>query len=226
MVIDHIDLIWSHHAVGLMFFLGRTTFPLFCYAAAVAVMKAHARPADETKKIIRRYIVRLLALAAVTEPFYLFAMRENVANVIFTLTAGIFFADLSYRAKPWQMYLLYTVAILSMLWVLPLEFGLAGVFVPAAVLQVMNGNKRALPFLPALLMVMNAGGIHTLFHANPVVWEYAGVTGLFCIILPWLVLDVARKMSQKKRFLPKYALHAFYPGHMVILRLIWMAMHR
>ncbi len=226
MVIDHIDAIWSHHALGKMFFVGRATFPLFCYAVAIAVVKAHARSADETKKTIRRYIARLLVLAVVAEPFYLFALHEYRANVIFTLTAGIFFADLSYRIKPWQMYALYTIAIVSMLWALPMEFGLAGVVVPAAVLQVMHGNKRALPFLLVLLMVMNAGGIHLLFHASPAAWEYAVVTGLFCIILPWLVLDVARKMPQKKRFLPKYALHVFYPGHMVILRLIWMAMHR
>ncbi|MBU6474357.1 MAG: hypothetical protein KGQ70_00190 [Alphaproteobacteria bacterium] len=225
MVIDHIDAIWFHHALGIMMYLGRATFPLFCYAVAMAVIKAHALPPEETKKAIRRYLVRLLVLALVTQPFYLFALRENIANVIFTLAGGIFFADLSTRARPWQMYLIYAAAILSMLWVLPIEFGLAGVVLPAAFLQALRGNKGAWPFLIVLLLVANAGGIFDVRHANPLIWAYIGATGLFSIVLPWLVLDAARHMRQGKRFLPKYALHVFYPGHMVALRLIWMAFH-
>ena len=148
----------------------------------------------------------------------------TAVNVIFTLVAGVVFAALSYRAKLWQMYALYVLALVSMLWVLPVEFGLAGMMLPSAIVLVQRGHKSAWPFLILLVFFINAGGmlVGIRAHAGAEAWTFVALNGLFSSILPWLVVDMARRLPQKGRFLPKYALHVFYPAHLVILKLLGM----
>ena len=227
MIVDHINTIWLHHSVILMEFIGRGTFPLFCYAVAVAMLRAKetSLPLPDRRKIIKRYLGRLLALAVLSQPFYFFAIGGETVNVIFTLALGVVFAALSFRVKLWQMYLLYVASLFSMLWIIPVEFGLAGIMLPSAIVLVLRGHKSAWPFLILLLLFINAGGILTELQKNPplFVWIYPALNGVFSIVLPWLVVDTARYMRQTDRFLPKYALHIFYPGHLFILKLLGMA---
>lgn len=242
MIIDHINTIWLHQSVMLMELVGRGTFPLFCYAMAVAVLKVKDGPLphDKKKKAIRRYLLRLFILAVVSQPFYFFAVGDNNVNVIFTLAVGVVFAALSFRVKLWQMYALYVLALVSMLWDLPVEFGLAGMMLPSAIMLVQRGNKSAWLFLILLLFFINAGGFlgGLRAHAGAAVWAYVALNGLCAIILPWLVVDMARRLPQPSRsdsdknsdagtasgrFLPKYALYVFYPAHLAILKLLGMA---
>lgn len=214
MVIDHINLLWFDHAVLPMFLIGRGTFPLFCYAVAVAVMKAG--PAGP-----RRYAGRLLLAAVVAQPFYYFSVGGGMANVIFTLAAGSLLAGLSGRLRPWQMYAIYSIALASMMWKLPLEFGLAGVALPSALLLALRGQKSVYPFLLLLLFFVNMGGFLEALIQGPVLSFAATfiIVGLAAAFLPLMVLDAARYMKQAGRLLPKYALHVFYPGHLVLLKI-------
>jgi hypothetical protein len=227
MVIDHIDEMWLHRSTMLLGLIGRATFPLFCYAIAMALFKIQngSLSPEEKRKTVRQYLTRLLVLAVASQPFYFFSLGEMQANVIFTLALGVIFADLSYRLKIWQTCAVCALAIFSMLWILPLEFGLAGVMVPSAILLVMRGEKGAWIMLVLLLMLINAGGLLSAFthHAPFIGWAHLAVIGFCCMLLPWAVLDAARFMRQTGRLLPKYALYVFYPGHLVILRLLAMA---
>jgi len=230
MVIDHTNEICLQHSRLLMEIAGRGTFPLFCYAVAMAILKIRQRdvPLAERKMKMRQYLMRLFVGALIAQPFYYFAFSGDAAgndtvNVIFTLALGAVFAVVSFRAQLWQMYALYIAAAISMLWFVPLEFGLAGVMVPSALVLAMRGNKSAYPFLILLLVMMNAAGILPAIqshHASIDSWVVAGLNGLASIILPWLVLDLARALPQTGRWLPKYALYVFYPAHLVILKLI------
>jgi hypothetical protein len=237
MVIDHINGICLHDSQILMEFIGRGTFPLFCYAVAMAVFKNNTAPfpregggPESVKNWVPafagtrngRYLLRLFIFALVSQPFYFFAWHDATVNVIFTLALGLVFAILSFRAKAWQMYTLYALALASMLWTLPLEFGLAGVMLPSAILLVLRGQKGIWPFLILLLMFMNAGGILEGLrqHAGLLVWVSIVFNGLFSIFLPWGVLDMAGRLPQTGRFLSKYALYVFYPAHLVILKLL------
>ena len=227
MIIDHINTLWLHDTVPLMMFIGRGTFPLFCYAVAIAILKVNdgSLPVEEKKKAIKRYLIRLFILAVVAQPFYFFAVRDGTLNVIFTLALGVIFADLSFRIKLWQMYTLYIVSIFSMLWILPLGFGLTGVMLPSAIVLVLRGQRSVWLFLILLLLFINAGGILVELQKGPPLsaWAYPLINGLSSIALPWFVLDAARNMRQSGRFLPKYALHVFYPAHLAILKLLGLA---
>jgi hypothetical protein len=224
MVIDHMNAIWFDDSSAVMEFIGRGTFPLFCYAMAMALLKIKEGPLplEERKKAVRRYLKRLFIFALVTQPFYFYALGGDTVNVIFTLALGVVFAALSFRVRPWHMYLLYAAAMLSMLWVLPIEFGLTGVMLPSAIVLAMRGEKGARPFLFLLLMMINAGGLleGLHLHGGLVIWSFVALNGLFSAFLPWAVLNVARKLAQRGRFLPKYALYIFYPAHMTLLKLL------
>ncbi len=218
MVIDHINLIWFDHEFFPMLLIGRATFPLFCYAVAAAMLRVKAG-------FPRRYMVRMLFLAIVTQPLYQFAANDVAGNVIFTLAVGGLLAAFTSRLKLWQMYILYTGAIISMLWLIPLEFGLAGVMLPSAIVLAQRGHKGVYPFLLLLMLSINAGGILDWLEnsVSSVNWLSYVLVCLSGIFLPLMVLDIARHLPQTGRLLPKYALHVFYPAHLVILKIIAMA---
>ena len=118
------------------------------------------------------------------------------------------------------MYVLYTGAIASTLWAVPLQFGLPGVMLPSAILLVQRGHKSAYAFLLLLLLFINAGGmpdntLHTLTVAPMLFYTWICLAAIF---IPLLVLDAARHMPQTGRLLPKYALHIFYPAHLLLLK--------
>lgn len=224
MVIDHVNVLLAGHQYFLMTLIGRGTFPLFCYAVAAAILKIVQRPGavGEHKKAVRRYVLRLLLLALLTQPVYAWAVDPYVMNVIVTLALGALFT--AYAAwRPFRhMVFLYGVALVSMLWIVPVEFGLAGVMLPSAILLVRKGEARAWPFLVLLLLFINLGGLREILHdgLTTAEWLMPLLNGVFAIALPWAVLDMARNMRQDGRLLSKYALHVFYPGHLLLLKLI------
>jgi hypothetical protein len=103
----------------------------------------------------------------------------------------------------------------------PFEFGLVGVMLPSAIVLALRGQKSVYPFLLALLFFINAGDmLEPLRHGvNLNVWLAMFLIGVASTVLPLLVLDAAKNFKQDGRLLPKYALHIFYPAHLVILKL-------
>jgi hypothetical protein len=218
MVVDHIDAIWFSRAYFSMFLIGRTTFPLFCYAVAVAVTKKEAFP--------KQYVLRMLILAVATQPVFFFAVGIE-GNVIFTLAAGAAFAAFSRALKLWQIYACYAVSVVSMHFPFPVEYGLAGIMLPSAALLVWRGEKSAYAFLLLLLFATNSNGVlDAVRTADGRATMLFVMTGLATTFLPFFVLDFAKGMPQTGRLLPKYALHVFYPGHLAALKLIALALFK
>lgn len=218
MVIDHMNHIWFDYKYFSMIMIGRGTFPLFCYAMAMAILKAKT-------DMPLHYIKRLLILALVTQPFYYFSVSTEIGSVICTLALGSLLAVLMSRLKLWQIYLIYIPFIFGALWNFPVEFGLPGVALPSAFVLALRGHKSAYPFMLLFLLLMNPAGQYDILggeYPGPNVLVYYGLLGLACIILPWLVIDLARNFRQAGRLLPKYALHVFYPAHLFILKITGM----
>lgn len=224
MVIDHINLIWFNGDVPGMFMLGRATFPLFCYALAVAFLKAGPEKAPDYA--LRKYMPRLLALAIVSEAVSLLTRDTGLLNVIFTLALAAGVAGYSYRLKDWHLILLTLLALVMddqcTIWlgehhVLP-EFGIAGIMLPAAVMMYMQGRKGGLACMLALIAVMNIpaiGGI--IATANPAAMAYIGLIWFSSTVLPWWVIKWSQRLPNEGRLLHKYALHIFYPGHLLAI---------
>lgn len=224
MVIDHVNLIWLGGAEHGMFLVGRATFPLFCYALAVAFLKAG--PEKAPGYALRKYMPRLLALAVVSEVVSLITRDTGLLNVIFTLALASGMAGLSYRLKDWQLVALCLLAVLLdeqyALWLgarhlLP-EFGMSGIMLPAAIMMYMQGRKGGMLCILALVSIMNISSLVEVFtHLSAQVMSYVGLIWFSSTVLPWWVVHWAQRMSNEGRLLQKYALHIFYPGHLLAL---------
>lgn len=216
MVVDHVNSIWLHSASTSMYLVGRATFPLFCFAVAAAVLRA---PADR----MPRYIGRLLLFALVAEPFSQLARDIGQVNILFTLAAGALFASLLPRLKSWQVYLCYAGAFLSMLLPSGLEYGLAGVVLPAAFLQALQGRRSSYIILPLLLFSANLGGFAGMFAAATDITAFAALvfaTALASTVIPLFVMEAGSYFPRDGRYLPKYFLHVFYPAQFLVLWLV------
>jgi len=222
MVVDHIDYTLLDRTQLWMFVLGRAVFPLFCFAVATAVFKAG--PEKGPHYGVMKYAPRLLLLALVTEPISRYARDIDVLNVLFTLSAGAALAGLSWRIRDaWLYALLPLAAVLQLFLPSVMEFDLAGAALPAAFLMALRGRKYALPLLLLLLCTVNAANqAHDIFSAvtsaRTLTVLIAAATG--AVFIPAFILDVAKNLPRDGRFLSKYALHVFYPGHLLLIHLV------
>lgn len=218
MVTDHIDHIFFNYDILEMQLIGRGTFPLFCFAAAASIYRA-------TPEKAKNQCLKLLFLAVLSEPISVLVrgplVSDMPANVIFTLAIGSAMALFMPTIKPLFRHLIFAGAVASVWIGETVEFGLMGVMLIPALLQVMRGDKTALPWVFLLLLTINAGGLGDMPTPLPRGWWVPPL--LFAIAataLPALVLDLSRTIKSQKRLLSRYALHVFYPGHLALLGLL------
>lgn len=217
MVIDHMNFFWFKDQVYEMMLLGRAVFPLFCYAVVMAMLRAPRKT--------QHYLYSLLMLGLLSEPFVQLTRPDSPLNVIFTLALGVFVADIARKAKDWQLTLGFAAcAIATVVLKIPLEFGLSGVALPAAMMLVIQGRLRFVPLLLLLLFTMNVGGVSASMKDTPelnllapdVLFTMFSV-GLGASLLPYMLLMAVRDLPQTGRWLSKYSLHFFYPLHQLLL---------
>lgn len=217
MVIDHINGMLLGSSRLDMMLIGRATFPLFCYALAMALFKA----GDDKgfTYALRRYAPRLLVFAVLTEPVARFSRDiGDIYNVMFTLAFGAVMAGLSLRMKDWQIVVLCAAAIALMYFPPLFEFSAVGVMMPAVFLMALRGRALAIVCLPLLLTFSNFGNFGELFvNFSAIKIAVLVLTALACIVPPVLLIRHAASMPQTGRYLPKYFLHIFYPAHMLAI---------
>lgn len=212
MILDHFNHILLAGSSTVMFLLGRGAFPLFCYAAARAVMRAPEKTP--------RYALVLAIMGGLAQPFYFFSFGQMTGNVLFTLAAGGMIALWSEKMPRRYLYAFFIFAIVSMYGPSIAEFGLVGAALPAAMLLWMRGEKAAFAFAAIFIFLMNMGGLGEATEKNTLseLFLTASVTGLSAFFLFWLTLHSAAAIKGTGRLLPRYFLHIFYPVHMTALK--------
>ena len=217
MVIDHIHY-YLLDRVGevWMFYAGRGAFPLFCYALASAVIRSK-------REAPFSHVTKLLILAFSVEPISQLTRDVNCLNVIFTLAIGCAFAGIIERLKDWQIALAVFIATLSTMGPNMIEFGLLGVLLPSAMLLAIKGRRHAWPLLVFLLFTVNFSHLSKKLieeDVRNIVIAYT-IIGIFTICVFFFTLRIcADSKTKSERYLPKYALHIFYPLHLILLFII------
>ena len=218
MVIDHIDHLWLQREVHMFFFIGRATFPLFCYGVATALIRA------ESEEKVFRYVKIMIVLALISEPISEFVRQQSLMNVIFTLAAGAVFATMAEKMKSAHVMLCYAAAMaVSLCMALPIEFGLTGVVLPSAFLMVLRGRKGFGIWLFLLLLTVNQTGfVAQAMDLAPgtgmgAMLTVFFMTGAATCIFPVLFMEVGKCLDQTQRYLSRYFLHVFYPVHLAVL---------
>lgn len=212
MVGDHVNTILLDGQAVWLWRLGRIAFPLFCLVMAIHL----ARGADPG-----RYVLALLVVAVPTQPVYAaaFPYGTTEGSILFTLVAGAALASYLMRAGHPARHATFAFG-LSVVFLLPdlaktaVDFGLAGILLPASFLLTLLRPRLYAAWLAATVIGLNWHGWHPRGEA-PVAAALldgatiaAGLSAIFGSVL-WA--------RSRPRFLPAYALQAFYPAHLVVL---------
>lgn len=97
------------------------------------------------------------------------------------------------------------------------EFGIDGVLFPAAILLVLAGHREHIVWLSALVIGQNWYG--EISPGEPWVLD-ALIDAAYASIGSLAILSIALLLRNHDRFLPRYALHIFYPGHLAVLAVL------
>lgn len=215
MVVDHVDDIIFDRAMPHLMLVGRTVFPLFCFATAAYAMRAGVEN-------IPRYAVKIAVLAVFVQPVSYLTRDYADANILFTLAIGAVLIAFMAQASHRMRCIAFIFALLSVLFPDAWEYGIVGAFVPAAMYLVMKEGDRYIPWLIFLLAFTNFGGLVFDFLAVMSVMKMINIllVAAATILFPLMVVLMCRQIPGEERKMPKYFLHVFYPAHLIIIALI------
>ena len=209
---DHVNTVLLDSEQREFWHLGRIAFPLFCYVTACHLL----RGADA-----RRYLIVLLVLAVATQPIFALTFNNQLGSILFTLAGGAALALWMRRIPVWAQHLIFLIGV-AIAFTLPLEarsgvdFGVPGMLLPAAMLLALS-RPAHLVWLAVLLFTINA---YALRPPGEPGWQGALVDGACAMLGSMAVIGVASLFRGRPRFLPRYALQLFYPGHLAALAAI------
>ena len=206
MIVDHVNTVLLKYAVFDLWYVGRLAFPLFCFGL---VCNLH-RGAN-----VVVYVRTLLLFGIAAQPIYGATLGDD-GNILFTLALGVALAA-ALRGRPALLkHAVFAAGIAAILtpWLKArsgVDFGMAGVLFPAALLLLLEGGRLHAVWVLCLLLTLNAHPPAGLFGTQTLVALLAAGPGSLAVLALALVLE------GRARFLPRYALHFFYPGHLLIL---------
>lgn len=188
---------------------GEGLFRYFCWASAAAICRAQGDRAVFRQSMLLLVFALLSELASqVARPEY------TVLNVLFTLSLGVALAPAVLRLRAAPRALIYALAAAFMGLAGAFEFGLAGALLPLAIAGAVMGSRLD---MAAALLLAALGNFRGYWGGWPPPATTAGIM-LAATVWPLFVLWLAGQMAQgAQRLLPRYALHVFYPAHMLVL---------
>lgn len=193
MLADHMGLVLFPDQIWLRW-LGRLAFPIFAFQTAEGYR--HTRN-------FRRYCLRLAVFALISEiPFDLMAFGTlfypGHQNVMFTLLLGLLACRFYDRGSGWAIALTVTAAAL-----LCTDYGAIGVMT-VLLFHAFRGQR-----LPQLLFLFLLNGFGFSFLS---LQTFA--------VLAWVPICLYRGERGRSGKWLQYGSYAFYPLHMLILRLL------
>lgn len=197
MLADHIGVVFFPHD-PIWRIAGRIAFPLFAYQLGVGYEHTSDR---------KKYALRLLLFALLSQIPYYFIWREWIPNIFFALLLGLGAISL-YDGKKYGWLMLYLLASLAIEFVLPYDGGAYGV---AMILML---------YAPPTLAWQAA-----VVASITIIYSFSGSESyiqMFCLlalpVLWWirhlhLPLQVEAGLSR----INKWVFYAFYPLHLSAL---------
>ncbi len=207
MVVDHVNYVFFGHVANVMWYLGRPVFPLFAFAMVCNLIRGTDLP---------NYMARLIVVGVIAQPIYATLMATDMGDTLLTLAIGAALVALLRVQRPLVQHLVFLVAIATIFSTpLPvrsgLDYGLAGMLFPAALYLVLTGMLSHTLWLALLLFALNWYPI-----SDP--WQLAPVqVALWIAASAILIVLASLCLRGRPRFLPRYMLYIFYPGHLIVL---------
>lgn len=208
MVVDHTNKIVFGFTSLTCWYVGRLALPLFIFVLAMHVLRG-AEPLP--------YLQRLIVLAVVSQPAYALAFASNDPNTVFTLAVGMAIAVLLGNQPRWVQHAAFAIGVIAVFTsalrpLSGLDFGIAGILFPAALLLAVGAPRQHLVWLLLFAFALNG---RPLLAVRDEVAAFL-ITTLGCTA----VIAVALWVRGGRRFVPGYAFYAFYPVHLLLLALL------
>ncbi len=206
MVADHVNDVLLDHDHLAMWYVGRLAFPLFCLVFALNLRRGAS---------LAGYVARLTPFAILSQPIYRAAFHDGLDNILITLLlAGVVALLLDDRPRRVQhaVFAVGAAAAFAAPWTpisTGISFGMAGLLLPAALKLTLEGRRDAAPWAALLTVGLNWFPRDELFDSL--------AAPLFVVAVAAATLALARRLAGRPRFLPRYALYAFYPLHLLAL---------
>jgi len=206
MVCDHVNDVLLDHDHLPLWYVGRLAFPLFCLVFALNLRRGAP---------LASYVAWLTPFAILSQPIYRAAFHDGLDNILVTLLlGGIVAILLRERPRVWQhaAFAVAAAAAFAAPWTTVstgICFGMAGLLLPAALWLAIDGRRDVLPWAALLYVGLNWFPRDELFNSL--------VAPVCVLVVTAATLALARRLAGRARFLPRWALYAFYPAHLLAL---------
>lgn len=193
MVIDHIGAIF-YPDIQLLRIIGRIAFPLYSWFLVQGYI--HTRNH-------KKYMLRLLVLASISQIPFTLALQRWELNVIFTLLVsliGLFVID---RVVDQRLKTFLLICIVAITVFVPMDYGIYGF----SLILIMKYTK-------GLTMI----GLHMLL--NMMIFIASGLTSAIQMFSILGTLFIAYPFLSQTFSVPKWIYRSFYPAHLAVLSII------
>ena len=157
----------------------------------------------------------LLPFALVSQPIYRVAFFDRVDNILITLLLAGFVVELVAARPRWMQQAIFALgAVVGIAspwfgWSSGICFGVPGLLLPAAFFLFCGGRRYLTGWTILLLVGLNW---------NPLVELRDSLIAFVCVVvLGSGMVALSLALKGRSRFLPRYALHFFYPVHLLLL---------
>lgn len=211
MLVDHVGSVFFPQ-VGLLRWIGRLAFPIFCYCMTVGLLYT---------RDVKKYLSRLGLFALISQPFYILAFHPydfwaqfTNWNIFFTLFLSLL-AMYGWKERKWWLFVL---AFFTISW-WNFDYSSTGVLL-MLVFYLLRDRPAWGGAVYLLLMAPPA------FHAHPgdplnlvlgglaLDWTFGTVFAAPLIFLP----------TRTGLKIPRWFFYAFYPAHLLVIALIRLAL--
>lgn len=195
MLIDHIGIVFFPEQVGWRL-IGRLAFPLYAYG----IVMGYQYTSD-----VRRYLLRLVILAVLSQFPFMWSMNTNDLNVIATLTICLAVLILWDRAPQWSLRIAFLLGAVFLLEALPFDYGYYGLIL-------------------VLIYRYTKGYVTVLLHFALNTWllaeadgavQFASLFSTVCIVYGRKLFLVADRVR-----VPRWVWRSFYPVHLTVIAVI------
>ena len=226
MLIDHVGAIFFPGVIELRV-IGRIAFPLFCWGVAAGSVHTKSLP---------KYALRLLIGGLIAQPFYMLALNHSINewNVMATLLLGLL-AIAGIRKKVWFSHIWAPLICLSLAAVQQMDYGWRGVLLIILMYLARRSRGALAALMVSFCLYWGAGSseVTRLFGAqikpqpdlsNPfypvvsMVFSMVRLQALAILSLPFMAFQTNTGIR-----VPRWLGYSMYPGHLLILWLIKLA---
>lgn len=190
MLIDHVGLIFFPDS-PMFRIIGRIAFPLYCWFLVQGYLHTRSH---------KKYMLRLLGLAVLSQVPFVLALERYDLNVIFTLLLSLIGLHAAERIPDQSWRVLILIAVLAAAIYIPMDYGIYGVLL-VFIYRYADGWKKITGH--ALLELL------FLLMSGPGYWlQTFSLFATLLIVFPW---------PCQVRFVPKWLYRFFYPAHLAVL---------